>query len=178
MWRKQEEPKAAPSLPEASMPHKVEPLPAPVPPTTTFAREAFTPTGHLTRGLTIKGEITGNEDLFVDGEVHGQIRLRDSKVTVGASGRLTASIEAREIVVRGKIKGDLRARERVQIVARGSVIGDVIARHLSIDEGAEIRGNVDTTRGEERHGQRSSAMVAGAGLPPTPMHAKEFRHTA
>lgn len=168
MWRKQEEPKASPPAPEVNAAPKIapiEPYVAPLhaaPPPSMPMREASTPAGHLTKALKIKGEITGTEDLFIDGEVHGQIRIADAKVTIGSSGRVVASVEAREIVVRGKVKGDLRGRERVQIAATGGVIGDVVAHLVSIDEGAEIRGNVDTTRGEERRPARVTSAVTGA----------------
>ena len=174
MWRKQPEPKAASPVPPSSQPPAAPPRPSTpsvskaeaivAPPVHSApVREAAAPAGHLTKGLVVKGEIIGAEDVFVDGEVHGQIRINGGKVTVGPSGRLVASVEADDIVVRGRVKGDLHARARVQIGATGNVTGDVVTRLISVEEGAQIRGNVDTTRGEERRPQRVTPIAAAAG---------------
>jgi len=161
MWRKQEEPKTPSTTGEVKVPPKVEPaMPKAMP-----QREASAPGGHLTKALKIKGEITGSEDIFIDGEVHGQIRIAEGKVTVGPSGRLAANVEAREIVVRGKVKGDLNARERVQIDSGGSIIGDVVTRRIAIDDGGEVRGHVDTTRSEERRPARVALISSGVAEP-------------
>jgi cytoskeletal protein CcmA (bactofilin family) len=179
VWRK-DEAKGSTATPEAAAPPpKAEPVaPTPVaaipPAATVAAREATSPGGHLTGGVKIKGEITGREDLLIDGEVHGQVRISDARVTIGTHGRLTASVEAREIMVRGKVKGDLHARDRIQIGPTGGVTGDVITRFLSIEEGAEIRGNVDTTRGEERPAAKAKAGAASASESrPSPAPVKE-----
>jgi cytoskeletal protein CcmA (bactofilin family) len=181
VWRKQDESKASASSSEVVVPAKAEPTVvtpvtsvahAPAAPAT-LARESSYSAGHLTGGIKIKGEITGREDLLIDGEVHGQIRISDARVTIGSNGRLTANVEAREIMVRGKVKGDLHARDRVQIGPSGGVIGDVVTRFLSVEEGAEIRGNVDTTRGEERPAAR--VKTGAASTPearPVPMQAR------
>jgi cytoskeletal protein CcmA (bactofilin family) len=186
MWRKQEEPKPttpametgkAPKVeaPKAEPP-KVEPPKAqpPVASQVVSAREVSPAGGHLSKALKIKGEISGREDIFIDGEVHGQIRIAEGRVTIGPSGRVVADVEAREVVVRGKLKGDLIARERVQIDSTGSVIGDVVTRRIAIDGGAELRGHVDTTGSEER-GQVRAAPVASspAEVRPEPMQEQE-----
>ena len=169
MWRRQDDPKAPATSPETRPPQpvvsqQVAPPAAPVaavsisPPSS--ARPASAPSGYLTKGLVLKGEITGREDLLVEGEVHGQIRIADGRVTIGPGGRVVACVEAREIVVRGKVKGDLRAVEQVQIGGTGSVIGDIVTPRIAIDEGAELRGNLDTTRPEQRHAARAASTVA------------------
>ena len=78
----------------------------------------------LGASLHVKGEITGNEDLAIDGSVEGLVQLEDRKLTVGASARVTADIIAREVVVYGNVKGNLRARDRIEIKKDGSVVGD------------------------------------------------------
>jgi cytoskeletal protein CcmA (bactofilin family) len=111
---------------------------------------------------------------LIDGEVHGQVRISDARVTIGTHGRVAASIDAREIMVRGKVKGDLHARDRIQIGPTGGVTGDVVTRFLSIEEGAEIRGNVDTTRGEERPAAKVKAGAASVSeTRPAAVPAKE-----
>ena len=82
-------------------------------------------TARLGGSLHVKGEITGNEDLHIDGSVEGLVQLEDRKLTVGASARVTADIIAREVVVYGNVKGNLRARDRIEIknvLARASLI--------------------------------------------------------
>ena len=179
MWRKQEEPK--PSSPAAepvaptsvSTPAKVE-VPAPMPKAVAPREATPPPGGHLTQGLKIKGEVTGGEDLYIDGEVHGQIRLAEAKVTIGARGRVMAGVEAREAVVRGELKGDLHVRERVQIDSTASVAGDVVTRRICIDEGARLRGHVDTTRPEERRTAKTQSPVASAvETVPAPVRSEE-----
>ena len=97
-----------------------------------------------------------------------QIRIAEGRVTVAPGARVVAWIEAREVVVRGKVKGDLRASEQVQIGSTGSVIGDIVTPRIVIDEGAELRGNLDTTRGETRHAARAASAAGG----PSPSAAK------
>jgi cytoskeletal protein CcmA (bactofilin family) len=181
VWRKQDENKGSAPSPEVSAPPKAEtPVAAPVQaaqppaPAVVTAREASSPAGHLTGGIKIKGEINGREDLLIDGEVHGQVRITDARVTIGANGRLVASVEAREIMVRGKVKGDLLAADRLQIGPTGSVVGDIVTRFLSIEEGAEIRGNVDTTRGEQRPASKPKSGGANASeARPVAVQAKQ-----
>ena len=82
----------------------------------------------LGASLHIKGEITGNEDLQIDGSVEGLVQLDDRKLTVGASARVTADLMAREVIVYGNVKGNLRARDRIEIKKDGSVVGDLPRR--------------------------------------------------
>jgi len=158
MWRKQEEsPKApSPSSPEVKPTPKVESaqvaapyVAAPSSPAAPLPITASSPAGHLTSTLVIKGEISGREDLYIDGEVQGKIRLEEGRLTIGPNGRVSADVDAREIVVRGEVKGNLHARDRVQIGQTGRATGDVVTRRISIDEGAELRGRVEITKAEE-----------------------------
>jgi cytoskeletal protein CcmA (bactofilin family) len=96
--------------------------------------------------LHIKGEITGNEDLHIDGSVEGLVQLGERKVTVGASAKLTADIVAREIVVYGSVKGNLRARDRLEIKKDGSVIGDLTTARIMIEDGAYFKGAIEIDR--------------------------------
>jgi cytoskeletal protein CcmA (bactofilin family) len=116
--------------------------------------------------LVIKGEITGREDLFIDGDIQGKIRIDEGRVTIGSHGRVTADIIAREIVVQGNVKGNLHGRERVQIGQTGCARGNVLTRRISLDDGAEMHGNVEITQAE---GQQSRA--SGAKSPATSAEA-------
>jgi cytoskeletal protein CcmA (bactofilin family) len=97
-------------------------------------------------GLRVKGEISGNGDLYVDGDVEGPIQLTDGKLTVGASGTITADVEAREVIVYGSVKGNLRARDRIEIKKEGSVVGDLLTARIIIEDGAKFKGSIEIDR--------------------------------
>jgi cytoskeletal protein CcmA (bactofilin family) len=108
-----------------------------------------TPSGSTARlgaSLHVKGEISGNEDLHVDGSVEGLIQLEDRKLTVGASAKLTADVVAREVVVYGAVKGNLRARDRIEIKKDGSVVGDLTTARIMIEDGAYFKGSIEIDR--------------------------------
>jgi len=100
-------------------------------------------TARLGASLHIKGEITGNEDLQIDGSVEGLVQLDDRKLTVGASARVTADLVAREVIVYGNVKGNLRARDRIEIKKDGSVVGDLTTARIMIEDGAYFKGSIE-----------------------------------
>ncbi len=100
-------------------------------------------TARLGAGLHIKGEVTGNEDLQIDGSVEGLVQLEDRKLIVGASAKLTADIVAREVVVYGTVKGNLRAKDRIEIKKDGSVVGDLTTARIMIEDGAYFKGSIE-----------------------------------
>jgi len=100
-------------------------------------------TARLGASLHIKGEITGNEDLQIDGSVEGLVQLEDRKLTIGASARVTADIIAREVAVYGNVKGNLRARDRIEIKKDGSVVGDLTTARIMIEDGAYFKGSIE-----------------------------------
>ena len=100
----------------------------------------------LGASLRVKGEISGNEDLHVDGVVEGLIQLDDRKLTVGMSAKLTADVIAREIVVYGSIKGNLRAKDKIEIKKDGSVVGDLTTARIMIEDGAYFKGAIEIDR--------------------------------
>jgi cytoskeletal protein CcmA (bactofilin family) len=102
------------------------------------------------KGLFVKGEITGSESLFIDGKVEGSINLPGNRVTVGRNGQVAASIGAREIVVLGKVRGNVSASDRVDIRAEGALTGDVSAARISIEDGAYFKGGIDIRKAEPK----------------------------
>jgi len=115
---------------------------APRPLSTTTADQAT-----IGKSLVIKGEVTGSESLYIDGRVEGSINLSGNRVTVGRNGVVAANINAREIVVLGKVRGNLTASDRVDIRSDGSLTGDVIAARISIEDGAFFKGGIDIRKG-------------------------------
>lgn len=112
------------------------------------------------KGLSIKGEINGSESLFIDGKVEGSVNLPGNRVTVGRNGQVAASISAREIVVLGKVRGNVTATDRVDIRAEGSLSGDVSAARISIEDGAFFKGGIDIRKGDAKPGS-TTASAAG-----------------
>jgi cytoskeletal protein CcmA (bactofilin family) len=135
-----------------------------------------TPSGSTARlgaSLHVKGEISGNEDLHVDGSVEGLIQLEDRKLTVGASAKLTADVVAREVVVYGAVKGNLRARDRIEIKKDGSVVGDLTTARIMIEDGAYFKGSIEIDRtgsaGSDNDHDKSYARTASTTA--NPAHA-------
>jgi cytoskeletal protein CcmA (bactofilin family) len=121
------------------------------------------------KSLVIKGEVSGSESLYIDGRVEGSITLPGNRVTVGRNGVVAANITAREIVVIGKVRGNLTASDRVDIRNEGSLTGDVVAQRISIEDGAFFKGGIDIrkpgqkTNGESKDSTESAqAAVASA----------------
>ena len=134
----------------APAPMTSEPAPAPRPVATTATADQAT----IGKSLVIKGEVTGSESLYIDGRVEGSISLSGNRVTVGRNGVVAANISAREIVVLGKVRGNLTASDRVDIRSDGSLTGDVVAARISIEDGAFFKGGIDIRKG----GQQSAKL--------------------
>jgi cytoskeletal protein CcmA (bactofilin family) len=94
------------------------------------------------RSVTIRGEVSGKEDLYMDGIVEGTISLPESRLTVGPNARVLADIEARDVVIHGLIEGNIRASGRIELRDTAIVKGDIAAERLSIEENATIKGKV------------------------------------
>ncbi|MFZ3200383.1 MAG: bactofilin family protein [Candidatus Acidiferrales bacterium] len=135
----------------------------------TISRENI-PSGasRIGAGLKIRGELSGKSDLYIDGEAQGKIRLAEARVTVGATGRVQADIEAREIVVNGTVEGNLKGLESVRLGPSSCVQGSVLTPRLAIDDGARLRGSVETIRPTDPRG--SSAKAAAEVVDPDVLH--------
>ena len=97
----------------------------------------------VSQGIKIKGEVTGSEDLFIDGVIDGKVNLANSILTVGPNATVKADITSRELVIRGRTEGKLTASERIQIWHTARVQGDLKAERISIEEGAELHGKLE-----------------------------------
>jgi cytoskeletal protein CcmA (bactofilin family) len=137
------------------------PAPGPFGPAKGFTTTASPEQATIGRSIVIKGEVSGAETLYVDGRIEGTINMPESRVTVGRNGVIVASVAAREVVVMGKIEGDLVVGDRVDIRSDGSVTGDIHAQRLTIEEGAFLKGGIDLGKqGEKKDNAKAAAAHA------------------
>ena len=123
-------------------------------------------TGCLGSSLHIKGDITGTEDLVIDGSVDGLIELDERKLTVGTTAKLKADINAHDVVVYGYVKGNVRAKGRIEIRKDGSVIGNLTTAQIMIEDGADFKGSIEIDRSAAKQADKnvsSRSASAGAG---------------
>jgi cytoskeletal protein CcmA (bactofilin family) len=156
MWGKEE--KSMPPAREVSPPAHTPPPPAERP--VEASRDLSSRGGMATVGksLVIKGQITGGEDLYIDGEVEGTVELKDHSITVGPNGRVNANLHGKDIVVLGRIRGNVRAVDRLEIRKTGSLTGDIVTARVVIEDGAYFKGSIDI----QKPGAKSEAPVAAA----------------
>jgi cytoskeletal protein CcmA (bactofilin family) len=113
------------------------------------------------KSITVTGDITGSEPLHVEGSVKGTIRLESAYLNIGPAAKVQSSVEAREVVVRGSVTGNVNVTERIDIRSGGSLVGDVTAHSVSIEEGAFFKGSIDMRRSESaRNNQAPNVAVS------------------
>ena len=101
------------------------------------------------KSIVINGELSGSEDLTIEGRVDGKIELRDHVLTVGSNGRIKAQVSAKSIVVLGQVTGNLNATEKVDIKDTGSVEGDIVAPRVAIADGSHFKGSIDMQKKDQ-----------------------------
>ena len=116
----------------------------------------------ISQGIRIKGEVTGKEDLFIDGQIDGKLDLGAASVTIGPNGVIKADISARELIVRGRVNGKVSARERVQLWNTGHVEGEVQTDRLAIEDGAFLRGKVEAGKPVTKSATNAAPQAATA----------------
>ncbi len=104
------------------------------------------------QSIFIKGELTGNEDMTIEGKVEGNIQLKDHNVTIGSSGTIKAEIFAKNITIMGTVEGDVHAESLVEIKKTGNLNGDIVAPRVIIEDGARFRGSIDMETGASASG--------------------------
>jgi len=117
------------------------------------------------RTLVIKGEVSGSESLYIDGRIEGTLSFKDHRVTVGRNGVVQANIAAREVVIMGKVTGNVECSDRVDIRSEGTLTGDVVSQRISVEDGAMLRGSVQLTPAEQKHekSETPKSFAAAAG---------------
>jgi cytoskeletal protein CcmA (bactofilin family) len=113
----------------------------------------------ISQGIRIKGEVTGSEDLFVDGVVDGKLSLTNGSLTIGPNGTVKADVTAREVIVRGKVEGKVTGRDKVHLGSTGEVTGEVQTDRLAIEDGALLRGKVEAGRQPNKISETKAASA-------------------
>jgi cytoskeletal protein CcmA (bactofilin family) len=101
---------------------------------------------HIGRSVIVKGELSGSEDLYVEGQVEGTIELKGNNLTIGPHGQVKANINAKDVVVQGKLEGNIQASQRAELKKSAVAVGDIVTQRVSIEEGAFFKGKVDIQR--------------------------------
>jgi cytoskeletal protein CcmA (bactofilin family) len=169
MWGKKDEPETSSAAANPAPPQPVTaPKPAPrpaAPPVTSSpvsAERSNASQAQVGKSLHLKGEISGSEDLFIDGEVEGTVELKDNNLTIGPNGNVHADVQARSITILGRLRGNVRAGDRVEIRKTGSLEGDLATARIIIEDGAVFRGSIDIVQTGRSDGDRKAvAQAAG-----------------
>ncbi len=149
---------------------KFAPQPSPNPNSFAAPRNITTPAEQATigRSLVIKGDVSGSESLYIDGRVEGSINLPDNRVSIGRNGSVAADISAKEVVILGKVSGNIVCTDRVDIRSEGSLTGDVVTPRISVEDGAFLKGSVDIQKSAQKTDKASATAAkpaASAELP-------------
>jgi cytoskeletal protein CcmA (bactofilin family) len=163
MWKKEDgRPQGSPEIPNSQVTpqalgtapsHAAAPTPRAVPVSPNAA-------ACISQGIRIKGDVTGSEDLFVDGLVEGKLSLTNGSLTIGPNGNVKADVSAREVIVRGRIDGKVSGRDKVHLWGSSQVTGEVQTDRLAIEEGALLRGKVEAGKAVAKAPEFKSAAAA------------------
>src|SRR5437667_10967532 len=168
MWkaRPDEKPAPGPATPAITPSTVASPSAAPRPvalrPSENFRSEV----AHIGKSVLIKGELSGSEDLYLDGEVEGSVDLNQHSLTVGPHGRVRANIRAREVILHGKVEGNIQGDEKVELKKSAVLVGDISTQRITIEDGAYFKGAIDTQKdGKSQSGEarRELSLSATAG---------------
>ena len=118
---------------------------------------------NIGKSVVIKGELSGSEDLYLDGEVEGNIELNGNSLTVGPNGRVRAHVNAREVVINGHMDGNISATERVELRKSAVLVGDIRTQRIMVEEGACFKGSIDVQREGKVETKREAATLEPAG---------------
>jgi cytoskeletal protein CcmA (bactofilin family) len=170
MWKARPEDNKPMSM-NPSQPAQPVPPPAAVAAPSTPASHKETPkasdpyradVGHIGKSVQIRGELTGSEDLYLDGEIEGNIDLRDHSLIIGPNGKIKAGISARDLVVHGKVEGNVTATGRVELRKSCTLIGDVNTQRIVIEDGAFFKGSIDIKEKDLKAESRKPVAAAAS----------------
>lgn len=139
------------------------------------AKNIGVPTEQATigRSLVIKGEVSGSESLFIDGRIEGTVNLADARLTVGRNGVLNANINAREVVIMGKVTGNVQCTDRLDLRSEGSLTGDVVTQRISVEDGAVLKGKIEVRATDTKNLKAQSEAGQAQSKPTSPTSTQE-----
>ncbi len=140
MWKLHKEDEIPAATPSVFSPKEVRPVETPKP-----VNEVRSEVAHIGKSVLVKGELSGSEDLYLDGEVEGSVELRGHNLTVGPHGRVRAHTRAKDVVVHGKVDGNINA-DRVELKKSAIHVGNIVTQRVIIEEGAFFKGSIDVQR--------------------------------
>jgi cytoskeletal protein CcmA (bactofilin family) len=126
---------------------------------------------HIGKSVLVKGELSGSEDLYLDGEVEGSIELRDHSLVVGPHGRVRAHINARDVVVHGKVDGNIKGTERVELKKSAVLVGDIFTQRIIIEDGAFFKGAIDIQKEGAKTSAKREASVGTSAAATAPAYS-------
>ena len=175
MWKRDDAAKPAPpgggpaAAGTGQSPNNINTSPAPEPARSSDAARGMEKGPvNIGKSVVIKGELTGSEDLTIEGHVEGKIELRQNVLTIGPNGKIKAQVFAKSVVILGEVTGNVTASEKVDLRDNGSVDGDIAAPRVAIAEGAHFRGSIDMQRTGAKAEGPKSADAGGKAAAPTP----------
>jgi len=171
MWKSQDKPGVAPSTPvtPSTPAMRDSSFNSPAPSPTRHAEPMRSDVAHIGKSVVIKGELSGSEDLYLDGEVEGSIQLHNHSLIVGPNGRIRANVFARDVVVHGKVDGNLNGTERVELKKSAILMGDISTARIVIEDGAYFKGAIDIKK--DAKAEPRKAMAAAASYSDAPAAA-------
>ncbi len=130
---------------------------------------------HIGKSVIIKGELSGSEDLYVDGQVEGSIELAGNSLTIGPNGQVRANVNAKSVIVQGKMDGNIRSTDRTELRKSAIATGDIVTQRVAIEEGAYFNGKVEIQKDpkaapsgsgkpEQKSGTAAAGSTAGSGI--------------
>ena len=169
MWKSRKEDETPSSPPSVLNPKEVRPVETPKP-----VNEFHAEVAHIGKSVVVKGELSGSEDLYLDGEVEGSVELRGHNLTVGPHGRVRAHIRARDVVVHGKVDGNINA-DRVELKKSAIHVGNIVTQRIIIEDGAFFKGSIDIQREQKPEPEPKPAVAVSvvSSSPAAPASAPE-----
>jgi cytoskeletal protein CcmA (bactofilin family) len=132
--------------------------------------QSRTDVAQIGKSVVIKGELSGSEDLYLDGEVEGSIELHDHNLTVGPNGRVRANVNAKEVIVHGKVDGNITSSDRVELRKSAVLVGDIATQRIVIEDGAYFKGGIDIRKDQApRREQQNTSTQAATSTSVTPV---------
>src|SRR5512147_1603778 len=160
MWKPRKEEQPRPATPNVSPSYTPIP-PKEVRPMDPKSHEPRTEVAHIGKSVVVKGELSGSEDLYLDGEVEGSVELPGHSLTVGPNGRVKAHTRARDVMIHGKVDGNVHA-DRVELKKSAIHVGNIVTQRVIIEEGAFFKGSIDIQREQKPEAKPEAKPVAAA----------------